>query len=178
MSIEPEIKLTGKQKAFADYYVGEARFVGVNAARLAGYKGKYSALAAIASENLKKPNLKAYIDHRLAALILPANEVIARLTDIANASIEDVVDEDGRFDYDKAKRTGKLPLIKKLKRKTMSPIIEEVEFEMYSAHEALRDLGKYHKLFTEKVELSGTLGFNWSDISKQAKDENNLTDED
>lgn len=31
-------------------------------------------------------------------------------------------------------------------------VYEETEFEIYSAHEALRDLGKHHKLFTEKIE--------------------------
>jgi hypothetical protein len=41
-------------------------------------------------------------------------------------------------------------------------IYEEIEFEMYSAHEGLRDLGKHHKLFTDKVDVSGEV--NMADV--------------
>jgi hypothetical protein len=169
-----EAKLTGKQQAFADYYVGEARFHGTKAAVMAGYSEKTA--YSIASENLRKPEIQRYIDARLQELTLGANEVLARLTDIANGSIEDVLDDDGKFDFALAKKAGKLPLVKKLKRKTTakkvdaitegeeepetletSIVYEEVEFEMYSSHEALRDLGKFHKLFTERQEVSGSV---------------------
>jgi phage terminase small subunit len=174
LSIFGKVKLTTKQQLFCDYYVGEARFNGTKAARLAGYSEKTA--KAIASENLTKPDVRAYIDDRLQELTLGANEVLARLTDIANGSIEDVLDEDGRFDFEAAKINGKLPLVKKLKRKTTakkvdsrsdegesetletSVIYEEVEFEMYSSHEALRDLGKFHKLFTDRHEVEGSIG--------------------
>lgn len=170
-----ENDLTGKQKLFADMYVGEARFNATRAAILAGYSEKTS--RSQASENLTKPHIRSYIDARLRELTLGSNEVLARLTEIANGSIEDVLDEDGRFDYQAAKASGKLPLLKKLKRKATSKVVElqsdespdekevvetsviheEIEFEMYSAHEALRDLGKYHKLFTDRTEHSGTI---------------------
>lgn len=169
-------RLTTKQKLFADFYVGEARFNATKAAVLSGYSEKTA--KSIGSENLTKPDIQAYIDTRLKELTLGANEVLARLTDIANGSIEDVLDESGNFDYKTAKKTGKLPLLKKLKRKTTSKkvdsqteehdgqsetletslVFEEVEFEMYSAHEALRDLGKFHKLFTERHEVDGVIG--------------------
>ena len=51
--------LTVKQKRFIDFYDGN----GLEAARKAGYKGSYSALGAIASENLRKP----YIAEAIAA---------------------------------------------------------------------------------------------------------------
>lgn len=171
-----EPKLTDKQKLFADAYVGEARLNATKAAVLAGYpqKSAYS----VGSENLKKPEIRKYVDQRLSDLTLAANEVLARLTEIANGSIEDVLDGDGNFDFQAAKKAGKLPLVKKLKRKTTSKVVsthaeetpdddeiletslvfEEVEFEMYSSHEALRDLGKYHKLFTDKTEHSNPDG--------------------
>jgi phage terminase small subunit len=179
-----EITLTTKQKLFVDAYVGEARFNATKAALLAGYSEKTA--YAIGSENLKKLEIKAALDEKLREITLGANEVLARLTDIANGSIEDVVDEDGKFDFQAAKKAGKLPLIKKLKRKTTSKkvdavtedeeetletslILEEVEFEMYSSHEALRDLGKYHSLFTEKIRHEGEMAVNHSgEIAFQA----------
>lgn len=166
-------KLTDKQKVFIDSYCGSARFHATKAAVMAGYSEKTA--YSIGSENLKKPEIRKVINERINEMCLGSNEVLARLTDIANGSIEDLLDEDGYFDFKAAKRTGKLPLVKKLKRKTTSKqveakeeggdsiletslILDEVEFEMYSAHEALRDLGKYHKLFVERHEVEGNIG--------------------
>lgn len=59
--------LSGKQKLFGDWYTSaEVNCNGTEAARRAGYKGSDATLAAIASENLKKPNVRRYIDQRLA----------------------------------------------------------------------------------------------------------------
>lgn len=110
---------------------------------------------------------------------MTANEVLARLTGIARGDVADVLDEEGRFDFQKARRDKKTALLRKIKRKTTakkvdrftegaeeeaetfetSVVYEEVEFEMYSAHEALRDLGKYHKLFADRVEHVGEVEF-------------------
>ena len=68
--------LTPKQKAFADYYIecGNAS----EAARKAGYSPKTA--GAIGEENLKKPEISAYIDERMtkqdAALVASADEVL------------------------------------------------------------------------------------------------------
>lgn len=162
-----EKKLTPKQKLFADYYLGEAHFNGTKAAELAGYAGNKATLAQAAFHNLRNTNIETYIDERLSALTMPANVVLTRLTEIAEATIEDVVDEDGRFNFDVVKSNKKAHLIKKIKVKRVSKILrekgsdedletsllhEDIDFEMYSSHEALRDLGKHHKLFTDKIE--------------------------
>lgn len=160
-----QVKLTGKQKLFADFYVGAARFNGTKAAILAGYSEKTA--KSIASENLTKPNIRAYIDEALRERLLGKNEVLARLADIATGSIEDLLGETGEFDYKAAKAAGKLGLVKKVKGKITerkigeSDIVEidrTYELEMYSAHEALRDLGKYHKLFTDRIEHADEKG--------------------
>ena len=68
--------LTPKQKAFADYYIecGNAS----EAARKAGYSPKTA--GAIGEENLKKPEISAYIDERMtkqdAARVASADEVL------------------------------------------------------------------------------------------------------
>ena len=58
------MSLTLKQKEFADYYLecGNA----TEAAKRAGYSEKTA--YAIGNENLKKPEIKAYIDERLAEI--------------------------------------------------------------------------------------------------------------
>lgn len=173
---EKEVKLTAKQKAFVAAYLGSAHFNATQAARLAGYAGNDDTLKSVASENIAKPYIKAMIDEGLAALTMPANEVLARLTAIAKGKVTDVSDTDGKFDLEKAKQSGADALLKKIKVKRNTRIIreadetgkfnqeietsiltEEIEFELYSAHEALRDLGKYHKLFTEKVQHEGEI---------------------
>jgi len=68
--------LTPKQKAFADYYIecGNAS----KAARKAGYSAKTA--GAIGEENLKKPEISAYIQERMAqqdaARVASADEVL------------------------------------------------------------------------------------------------------
>ncbi len=181
-----EIKLTGKQRLFADYYVGEAHFNGTKAAELAGYKGNRSTLAMMASQNLRKPYIKTYIDEILSVLTMPANVVLTRLTEYAEGNVEDVCDDKGNFSFELAKKRRKTHLLKKMKVKrtlklkkteitdnmrdflatdeiedieTETEIIyEEIEFELYSAHEAHRDLAKHHKLLTDKfdIETKGT----------------------
>jgi phage terminase small subunit len=175
---EIEKTLTDKQKLFCKFYLGKARFNATKAAILAGYSEKTA--RQIAAENLAKPYISEYIQTQLETLTLGANEVLARLTEIANADVDLFLDDAGLFSIEKARKGGNTPLIKKLKQKRtirqkktqisenmrsyladdeiddietdIEIIYEETEFELYSAHEALRDLGKYHKLFTDKIE--------------------------
>jgi phage terminase small subunit len=62
--------LTGKQQAFVDYYLGEARYNGTKAAKLAGYRGTNPELAIIACDNLKKAHITKAISERRAELRL------------------------------------------------------------------------------------------------------------
>lgn len=105
--------------------------------------------------------------------VMSADEVLLRLSDIARGDISDLleitplgftlnlmIDEKGEKIVNP-----KTKLIKKIKQKTTIFLsknesdedreVIETEFELYSAHEALRDLGRYHKLFTDKTELTG-----------------------
>ena len=72
--------LTAKQQRFCDEYLIDLN--GAQAAIRAGYSEKNARV--IASENLSKPNIKAYIEKRMAekedALIADQNEVLKYLT--------------------------------------------------------------------------------------------------
>lgn len=170
--------LAPKESAFVNaYLVGESRFNATESAKIAGYKGNRNTLSSVGYELLRKPDIFREVQRRINEAAMSANEVLLRLSNIASGKITDVVNEDGKFDLALAKRRGKDSLLKKLKIKRTSKkldsftgeseegetfetslLYEEVEFEMYSAHEALRDLGKYHKLFTEKYEHSNPDG--------------------
>ena len=83
--------LTLKQKAFADYYIelGNATV----AARKAGYKGNDVTLAAVGSENLRKPQIAEYIAERIKPTeekhIATADEVMQFFSDVMNGMVKD-----------------------------------------------------------------------------------------
>lgn len=169
--------LTGKQQAFIDSYLSNG-FNATDAARTAGYEGNDNVLGVTGYENLRNPKIASVISERMNEAAMSANEVLARLSLIARGEVDDFIDEDGKFDLSKARRLKKVGLLKKLKSKRTSKrvdsftegeedsretletalVYEEVEFEMYSAHEALRDLGKFHKLLNDRQEIGGFNG--------------------
>lgn len=169
--------LTGKQQAFINAYLTNG-FNATDAARQAGYEGNENTLSSVGYENLRKPEISVIMNERLNEAAMSANEVMARLSEIARGEVDNFLDEDGKFDLQKARRLQKTKLLKKLKTKRTSKQVdtiqagdeesretletslmyEEVEFEMYSAHEALRDLGKYHKLLNDRHEVAGLNG--------------------
>lgn len=85
------VKLTEKQKRFADYYIelGNATQAAINA----GY-AKRSAQQ-MGAENLLKPVIKTYIDKRLSEIaserIMSAQEAVELLSSIARAEITEQV---------------------------------------------------------------------------------------
>lgn len=90
------MKLTLKQKAFADYYIQTGN--ATEAAVKAGYSKKTAAEAG--SENLRKPHIKSYIDERLEQIsserIADAQEVMEYLTKIMRGQdVEEVIVVEG-----------------------------------------------------------------------------------
>ena len=150
-------KLTPKQQLFADYYVGEGNLNATRSARLAGYKGEDNSLAAQGSRLLRNVKVREYIEEQLANLSLSAGEVLTILTRQAKASLADVLDDDGRFDLGDAKKRGVDGLLKKLKINHTKEGVH-YEYEMYDAQSAAVHLGKVHKLFTDKQEITGKDG--------------------
>lgn len=133
------MKLTNRQKAFADYYIelGNA----TEAARRAGYKGKN--INKIASENLAKLDIKQYIDERMAIIeserIAKAEEVLQYLTRVLRGEeTEQVVVVESTGDFMSEAR-----LINK-------------ELSAKDKLRAAELLGKRYRLFVDKVEADVT----------------------
>ncbi len=160
-----EIKLTDKQKLFADYYIGEANLNATRAARLAGYSAKTA--KEIGYENLTKPHISEYIEKRLDEIALSSKEVLTVLTNHAKGTIAYVLEPDGQFDYEQMCKRGADKFLKKLKiKKTIrrekgsDDEIEEIthEFELHDAQSAAVHIGKARGLFIDRTELTGKGG--------------------
>ena len=134
-----EGKLTQKQKRFCDEYI--ICLNATEAAIKAGYakKSAYS----IGSENLRKPEIKAYIDERLSERrgkkIAEAEEIMEYLTSVVRGESESeiVVIEGEGLGESSARKIRKNP----------------DEKEKLKAAELI---GKRYGLFTEKVELDSS----------------------
>jgi len=160
-------KLTDKQQAFVYEYIKDLN--GTDAARRAGYKGTDNTLAVIAHENLRKPKIRAAIDQLLRERALTAAEVVSRLTDQARGIPEDCFTVFGTMiavDFEKLREHGLLHLVKKVTYgRDGRPTIE-----FYDAQSALQLLGKYHKLFTDRVQVDDWRSQAIADIRRGAID--------
>ena len=126
-----EKKLTAKQQRFCDEYLIDLN--ATQAAIRAGYSEKNA--RNIASENLAKPNIKAYVEKRMAekeaALIADQNEVLKYLTEVMRGKSSASVlarDELGA------------------ERVIIKPPDEKEKLK------AAELLGKAHMMFTDKVQ--------------------------
>ena len=126
------MKLTEKQKRFADYYIETGNIT--EAATRAGYSKKTARV--IGQENLLKPAIKGYIDEKLEAMqderTASAKEVLEFLTKSMRGEIkEEVVVVEGTGDGTSEARTVK-------KQIGLRDRIKSAEL-----------LGKRYRLFTE-----------------------------
>lgn len=152
--------LSFKQKTFIEAYIGEARGNASEAARIAGYKLPRQQ----GYENLTKPDIRAEIDKELALRTLSASEVLSRITEHANGTLKHFLKPQGDeiiVDLTSDEADANFHLLKKAKTKRRTggtdeaPWTEvEVEIEIHDPQAALRDLGRYHKLFTDKMDVT------------------------
>lgn len=136
------MKLTIKQKAFADYYIelGNATEAYIKA----GYKN-YKSAGVEANKTLNNPKIKEYIDERMKEIeserIAKAEEVLAFLSSSLRGEVlEEVIttESDG---------VGGI-----------KPIILKKQLSAKDRIKAAELLGKRYALFTEKVDLEGNVG--------------------
>ena len=135
------MKLTPKQKAFADYYIETGN--AYQSALKAGYSENYSKGNVI--KLLENVSVKTYIEERMKSIennrIAKAEEVLEYLTRVLRGEeTEQVIVTENTGDYTSEART----IDKELSAKDR---IKAAEL-----------LGKRYALFTEKVDIEGNVG--------------------
>ena len=159
-----EVILTVKEDAFVSHYLSNGGN-GFQAAKSAGYSAESS--YAIASENLRKPEISRRIQQRIAeATNLTSSEIIGTLASHMRVDITDFLDERGSVDIDRIREQGHL--VKRLKvRRTYQGkgkdklLTETVEIELHDAQAAAFKLAslmglenwQYHVDITEQQRL-------------------------
>jgi phage terminase small subunit len=142
--------LTDKQKLFCLEYAAC-----LNATR-AAIKAGYSEDTAkeIGYENLTKPHLRAEVDLILSLRAMSAAEVIARIGQAARGQHADYWEYDAygqpQINFRALYEDGMAHLIKEVEFSEMTGRVTKLKFA--DAQAALRDLGRHHKLFTDRVE--------------------------
>jgi len=153
--------LSDKQLIFANEYL-----IGFNKTQ-AALKAGYSKRSAneMGSKLARNPEIAEYISQRLTESAMSADEALMRLAAHARGDINDCLDDDGRFSLDKARKAKKTGLIKRLRIRETTRVIDEtevktqeVDFELHDAQAALALIGRHHKLFVDRTELTGKDG--------------------
>jgi phage terminase small subunit len=124
--------LTQKQRLFVEAYIGPANGNARTAARMAGYSGDDNALSSRAFELMRNPKIAELIGVRVEEAVMQSNEVLSELSAIAKADWQDFLEI--RRDKDGEIVSATLKLSDKIK--------------------SLELLGKYHKLFSERLDLN------------------------
>jgi hypothetical protein len=153
---EKAINLTVKQRDFIRYYLGRANGNATVAARLAGYGSPKER----GCELTHNPTVAAEIKRVLDERAMPANDVLARLADQARgpsiylrAAGERVyIDAEGMLE------DGMGHLIKGVKETVTKDGDRIQTIEFADSQAALVHLGRHHKLFTDKAEVTGADG--------------------
>ena len=153
--VENVSEWTDKQKLFVEKYF-ELGLNGARAARAAGYSSKTA--RQIASENLSKPYIRAEIDRRLSEQAMSRDGGLAQLAHHGRGDMRDFI---GKSSTALARHPDG-SLIKKFKRTVTTTTIDEkvsqseekIELELYDAQAALVHIGRYHKLFIDRTDLT------------------------
>jgi hypothetical protein len=155
--------LTGKQQKFVLAYVGEARFNQTKAAEIAGYASPNNQVWRLMTD----PDISAAIEGFLAPQIMGASEILSRLDEQARLDVSEFFDFADGYDKDmvpyakvvfnatKAMASGKMHLIKGFEYSKSGDL--QVIFHDAQAAQVL--LGKHRKLFTDRIEHSGSIDY-------------------
>lgn len=144
-----------RHETFVDFYLGEANWNATRAAELA----KYDQPKLAGHRLLQRADVKEAIRERVSTHAMTAEEVLHRLRQQGRGEHADFWEFDTygqpRINFTKLKESGLAHLIKKVEFSDLTGRIVKLEF--YDAQSALEKLGRHHKLFTDNVNLSGTV---------------------
>ena len=151
-----EKKLTAKQQRFCDEYLIDLN--ATQAAIRAGYSEKTA--KQIGQENLTKPDLKEYIEKRMAekeeSLIAKQDEVMRYLTSVMRREMKEAVVvtlQNKTEKWVQVEGTGQL------KKQTVieeSPAVVDIPAKLSDANKAAELIGKRYGLFKDNVKLDVT----------------------
>jgi len=153
-------KLSHKQQAFVSEYLKD--YNATQAAIRAGYSERSAAVTS--SRMLRKANILDAIQ----ANIMGRDEAALQITDIARGDMGDFLDITSmafQVDLNKAKEAGKTKLIQKVKMRTTTTLnkdgveteTHDIEISLYDKLSALEKIGRLHKMFTDRIEHTGTV---------------------
>jgi hypothetical protein len=138
--------LNWRQRMFVRCFLGESKGNATDAARKAGYLDPE-----IAGWRLKQ---NAAIARALEAAVteagMTAEEILDNLTEMATFDATEFMDQWGHLDIRKLIAAGKANMIQ-----AIIPTANGTTYKLYSRKEALELLGKYRKLFIERISLEG-----------------------
>ena len=144
-------QLTLKQSRFINFWFttgGNA----TEAARLAGYAGSYHTLAAVGSENLKKPKLIDRIRARLENESMSVDEALWRMAKIGRSDISSYIEGYGRLagiDLERLIEDGHGYLIKSIKNTK-----DGTNTEFHDKQKALEQILRYYKIDSPGVQVN------------------------
>lgn len=142
--------LTNKQRVFVTEYL--KCWNATEAARRAGYAKKY--LHTNASKLLQNTTISEAIEAKKTELMMSADEALIRLTEQARGDIGlfSGIKSGGDLAHHDQSR-----IVKKFKKRIImgngETEVAHIELELYDAQSALRDIGKHHGLFPDKIEI-------------------------
>ena len=154
--------LTGMQRRFLVEYLAAEKPNATAAATKAGYSNPNKSGPRL----LRNEKIREAIDEFFYAQEMSAREVIARLSDQARGSLGDFLDIGDDYEptlnLGKARREGKLHLLKKFKQKKFTYVNKEdeetvtewIEVELHDPQSALVHIGRYHGLFTDRTDIT------------------------
>ncbi len=142
--------LTKKQRVFIEEYL--QCWNAAEAARRAGYSERTA--NRIASNLLSKVDIQEAIEIRIEEKAMSSDEVLARLAEQARGTHSEYMTPTGP-DMGAIVEDNKSHLIKKFRKDSSG-----ITVEFYDAQAALVHLGRHHKLFTDKTEITGKDGNN------------------
>jgi len=138
---------------FVEYYLGESEGSAADAARRAGYRWPET----LGPRLVKTSEVRAAIDARVETAAIAANEVLARIADVATSDLLDfiAVDPNGdwKVDLKLVKQRGLGHLIKRLRKNKDG----SSEIELEARVPALLKLGEHHKLWKGEAQSQLTL---------------------
>jgi phage terminase small subunit len=159
------VALSAKQKAFINEYLSD--FNATRAAQRAGYGGDENTLAVTGSRLLRIDKVAEAIAARMQEKAMGADEVLRRLAEQARAEYSAYLTPDGTVDFARLIGDGKGHLVKGIKE-----TVQGRNIEFHDAQAALVQIGKHHKLFTDKVEVehSGSVEITGDERAQAAKE--------